>query len=61
LDCEHLTYYYKDYNSSDIYTIQLTDVLLDSKEEKTYEIKPQLNLKDITLSQHDSHHDEGVD
>ncbi|AVO03025.1 choloylglycine hydrolase [Staphylococcus simulans] len=61
LDCEHLTYYYKDYNSSDIYTIQLTDVLLDSKEEKTYEIKPQLNLKDITLSQHDSHHDEGAD
>lgn len=61
LDCEHLTYYYKDYNSSDIYTIQLTDVLLDSKEEKTYEIKPQLNLKDITLSHHDSHHDKGVD
>ncbi|MHD0398557.1 choloylglycine hydrolase family protein [Staphylococcus simulans] len=59
LDCEHLTYYYKDYNSSDIYMIQLSEDLLKIKKEQTYEINPQLTFKDVTLSR-DKAADESV-
>lgn len=50
LDCDHLTYYYKDYNSSNIYTISLSEDLLNSKEAQSYEIKPHLNFVNLTLS-----------
>lgn len=48
VDTHHLTYYFKDYNGSDVYQIKLTDEILNASDVITYTVKPKLNLVDLT-------------
>ncbi|UXV34774.1 choloylglycine hydrolase family protein [Staphylococcus sp. IVB6181] len=53
-DTHHLTYYFKDYSSNNIYKIKLTEELLSSREEKSYVVKPELNFTDLTEAEPDA-------